>query len=184
MTSTAASLTQEGVHLPVGVGKVSFRTRLEEVPGEIGSDRYVAFFLPPEAEEAGATGRVVGTIDGHPFAAATSPTGDGRHMVYVTVEMRRETGLQAGAEVIVVLEPEIADERPDLDVPDDVRRALAESGLGLDFEQLPWERRRELLEEVAASDGPEERARRVERAMEAIRVEAQPGREEGVSGSS
>jgi hypothetical protein len=166
------------------VGKVSFRTRLEEVRGEVASDRYVAFFLPPEAEEAGATGRVAGTIQGHPFAAATSPTGDGRHMVYVTAEMRRETGLEAGAEVVVVLEPETPDERPELDVPDDVRRALAETGLGLDFEQLPWERRRSLLDDIAASDGPEERARRVEQALEAIRDRGQPGREERVSGSS
>jgi len=57
---------------------------------------------------------------------------------------------------------------PDLDVPADFRRALAQQGLGLDFERLPLSSRRRYVDWV--KHGPDDaRATRIEQAMETVR---------------
>lgn len=59
-------------------------------------------------------------------------------------------------------------QHPDLDVPADFRRALATTGLGLDFERLPLPSRRRYLDWI--KHGPDDaRAARIAQAMESVR---------------
>lgn len=118
----------------------SLKVQLEELGETQDGDMYVGYFLADDLVGLPAPARIKGTIEGNEFVTATAPGDGGRQIVYVPAEMREATGLKPGDEVS--LEFELLETTEELEVPNDLREALAEAGAGLDFEQLSEDDRR------------------------------------------
>lgn len=88
----------------------------------------------------------------------------GRWMMVVNAAMR-EAGLQPGA---VYRCEVVRDDAPrEVDLPDDLSKALADAGVIAGWESMSYTRRRELAGSVAAAKRPETRAKRITLAVAA-----------------
>jgi hypothetical protein len=154
------------VHNRPSVAKHSFRAVMEkagvnpfvEVPRRV-SQAFAAF-------AAHGRVRVAGTIDGHPLHATLVPTRDGNHRLYINGGMRAAAGVQVGDQIRLELRPLRVDE---VDLPDDLARALAKATLRGRFDNLPASHRRELLRSIEDARTTSNRASRIERTLEHLR---------------
>lgn len=108
-----------------------------------------------------------GTISGFSFWASAQPMGDGNHWVTVNREMRAEMELVGDEEVEV--EFTIAGGPPQLDLPEDLRRALdANPGDRTLFDQMSHNHRKEYLRWISEAKRPETRSRRIAVTVEEV----------------
>jgi hypothetical protein len=126
--------------------------------------------VPPEVIEALGSGKrpaVVVTIDGgHSYRSTVGVMG-GQFLVPLSAEHRTASGLTAGQTVTVSLEVDALPRT--VDVPSDLAQALGDAGVRAAFDALSASRRRALVDPVEQAKTPETRARRVEKAVEALR---------------
>jgi hypothetical protein len=146
--------------------------RFEAVLGAGVGDR-PAVVLPAEVAAAmGGRARipVAGTINGIAFRGSTMPLGDGRHCVGFRKDTREEAGgIDVGETVAIEIRRDDAPRTVDL--PEDLAAALAaEPGLRDAFDAMSYTHRREWVEAVEEAKRPETRARRIAKAVAAVRA--------------
>jgi hypothetical protein len=110
---------------------------------------------------------VEGTINSFPFRAALEPNGKGSHWLMVNKTMRDAAG--ADAVDTVTVEITRAAEEPEIRVPMDLRKALADVPLA----QAGWEditpmARRDWIFSISSAKQPDTRRRRIEKACDML----------------
>ncbi len=127
---------------------------------------YVA--VPPAVVDAlGGRGRtpVVATVDGVEYRGSVVPMGSGM-VVGVLKQIRTRLGKEPGDTVAVTL---VVDDEPRwVDVPDDLRAALAEASLQTRFDALSYSHRREYVRWIEEAKRPATRQRRIEQTVERV----------------
>ena len=110
---------------------------------------------------------VRGTIAGVPFRSTPAVYGGVWFMV-VPREVREAAGVEAGDRVRVVIE--IDDQPREVDVPEELARALAaDAAAGSAFDGLSYTHRKEYARWVAEAKREETRTRRVAKSIEMLR---------------
>ena len=109
---------------------------------------------------------VEGTINSFPFRAAIEPDGKGSHWLRVNKPMRDAAGIDGDT---VMVEITRAGEEPEIRVPMDLRRALADDPLA----QAGWEditplARRDWIFSISTAKQAETRTRRIEKACDML----------------
>jgi bacteriocin resistance YdeI/OmpD-like protein len=158
----------------------SLKVRLEEMGRTQDGDAYVGYFLPDDLVGVPPPARIRGSLGSQEFVTATALSDGGRQVVFVPADLREAGGLEIGDEVN--LEFEVMETTEELAVPDDLREALAEAGVGLDFEQLSEDARHRYVRWVRAAHG-DGRSERLQKAVQMIRDREEPPEREP-SGSS
>jgi hypothetical protein len=117
-----------------------------------------------------------GTINGSGFWVSAQPMGDGNHWVTVNRLMRAEMGLVGDEEVEV--EFAIAAGPPELDVPEDLQRALdADPKARVVFSRMSHNHRKEYLRWITEARRADTRSRRIAGMMtEIVATEGKAGR--------
>jgi len=133
---------------------------------------FVTIPFDVEAEFGRKRPKVAATIDGEPYRGTLVRMGGECHMLLVLKEIRARIGKGPGDEVRVTVEP---DEAPRVvPVPDDLAEALAGAGAGAGvratFDALSFTHRREWVGWITEARKAETRARRIERAVAAMRA--------------
>ena len=126
--------------------------------------------LPHEvADELGRRRqRVNGALNGVNFASSTMPMGGGRVCVGIHKAVREAAGVEPGASVDVEIQRD--DSPREVDVPDDLTRALAKDRTAKQaFDALSFTHRKEYAQWVAGAKKQETRDRRLARAVEMLR---------------
>jgi hypothetical protein len=142
-----------------------FRAVIEEARG--GGGAWVQ--VPHSVVEAlGGGGRIPvrATFDHVDYRGSVVSMGDGGMVIGVLKDIRTKLGKSVGDEVLVTLE--LDDTPREVEVPEDLARALAVAGLTDAFAQLSFTRRREIAGGVASAKKPETRQRRIEAAMQEL----------------
>lgn len=118
------------------------------------------------AQVFGSKGRVAvkGTINGFAFRTSIFPQGDGTHCLLVNRAMQAGAKAQAGDIVEVVIEPDTAPRQ--VEVPSDLKRALANNPRAkAAFEKLPYSHRKEYVDWITEAKKPETRAARIDKTV-------------------
>jgi hypothetical protein len=127
--------------------------------------------LPPDVLEALGGGKrfhVRGTLNGIEFASSTMPMGGGRVCLGLHKATRERAGVAPGDAVRLSVERA---ERPPVEVPDELRAALAGDPRAAEaFDGLAHTHRREYAQWVAEAKRPETRARRAAQTLERLRA--------------
>jgi hypothetical protein len=126
--------------------------------------------VPPEALAALGAGKrpaVVVTVAGHTYRTSVGAMG-GRALIPLSAAHRAASGVAADDEVEVTME---LDEQPrEAVIPDEVAAAFAaEPALAEAFRALSSSRQRALVDPITEAKTDETRARRVEKALAALR---------------
>ena len=124
--------------------------------------------IPPEVvDRLGGGGRipVKASFDGHRYRGSIAVYG-GKHVLGVVKSVRRVIGKAVGDAVRVELELD-EDERT-VDVPDDVKAALAAAGLTGRFDAISYTRRRQAVEQIESAKAAETRKRRVDKLIQEL----------------
>ena len=87
-------------------------------------------------------------------------------VIGILKDIRTKLGKAVGEKVLVTLE--LDDIPRDVEVPDDLARALAAAGLTDAFAQLSSTRRREVAGSVASAKKPDTRQRRIDAAVQEL----------------
>jgi Bacteriocin-protection, YdeI or OmpD-Associated/Domain of unknown function (DUF1905) len=120
-----------------------------------------------EALGGGKRFHVRGTLNGIEFASSTMPTGGGGVCLGLHKATRERAGVAPGDSVTLSLE---RTERPEVEVPDELREALAADLQAAEaFDRLAHTHRREYAQWVGEAKRPETRARRVAQTLERLR---------------
>jgi hypothetical protein len=120
-------------------------------------------------EEFGSRGRVSvkGTINGFAFRTSIFPNGDGTHHIMVNKAMQQGAKARPGDMVKMTLERDAAAKT--VEVPPDVKRALAKNKrAAAAFEKLAPSHRREHIRVISEAKKPETRERRIARMIEKL----------------
>ena len=127
---------------------------------------YVA--VPPDVvAELGGRGRipVIATFDGVEYRGSVVSMGSGP-VIGVLKRIRTELGKEPGDRVTVTL---TVDEEPRrVDVPEDLRAALADAHLQERFDALSYSHRREYVQWIEEAKRPATRKRRIEQTVERV----------------
>ena len=108
------------------------------------------------------------TINGYTYRSTVAPMG-GVFMLPVSAEVREHAHVAAGDELEVTVELDAAPR--EVSVPDDLAAALAQdSAAKAAFEKLSYSNKRRHVLSVEDAKTPETRARRVEKAVEALKT--------------
>lgn len=125
--------------------------------------------VPPDVIEALGSGKrpaVVVTVNGGHTYRSTVGVMNEQFLVPLSAEHRSAAGVAAGETVEVSLE---LDTLPRVvDVPEDLASAFEQAGVRAAFDTLSNSRQRALVDPVLAAKAPETRARRVDKAVEAL----------------
>jgi Bacteriocin-protection, YdeI or OmpD-Associated/Domain of unknown function (DUF1905) len=139
---------------------------------ELHGKTATGFEVPPEAvAELGAGRRpaVQVTLNGAHTYASTIATYGGTYLIGVSAANREAAGVAAGDELDVTLEVDHSSR--ETQVPPDLAEALAGAHDALErFEKLTPTQRGYFSESVTSAKSPETRARRVEKAIDALRA--------------
>ncbi|ROQ05097.1 uncharacterized protein DUF1905 [Curtobacterium sp. PhB172] len=126
--------------------------------------------VPPSVIDALGSGKrppVVVTINGGYTYRSTVGVMDEQFLVPLSAEHRESAGVAAGDTVEVTL---VVDTQPRvIDLPDDLAAALQDAGVRAAFDTLSNSRQRALADPVSQAKAPETRARRIAKAVEALR---------------
>ncbi len=124
---------------------------------------YCAVAVPAEITEAlGTKGPVLVMArlnDSEPFQVSLFPVGGGRHYIRIKARIRKQTSTRTGDRVrlrITVLD------RSRVEIPDDLRAALAAEGAQAAFDALPPGKRNFIVRRIDEAAKAETRARRVQ----------------------
>jgi hypothetical protein len=105
--------------------------------------------------------KIKGTLNGEPIRSALVPTGS-RHRLYINDAIRRETGVETGDTVDLVIEPDREEDKPP--TPDLLAKALmANPALKGAWQQLKPSRRREILVSLNSARTPDSLRRQVDK---------------------
>lgn len=152
-------------------GRIEFVTLL--VGGAAGS---LTLPVPKDVSAAlGSRGRVEvkGTLNGRPLQAPAMPDGSGGHTIQLGREQQQLLGARPGDRVRVMLEL-IAQEAP-VEAPPDLNKLLRQNVQARShWEKFSPPQRRAWVEFISASKKPEERARRIQEAVQRIALGKQP----------
>ncbi len=126
--------------------------------------------LPPAASaRLGTRGRIAveGTINGHRFRTSAFPDGKGSHQLMVNAEMRRGAGAEQGHVAHFALRA--ADDEVVVEVPEDLRKALAKrKAAQAQFQAITAKARAEWVRWITTAKRTETRKRRVTTAAERL----------------
>ncbi|MBP6896269.1 MAG: DUF1905 domain-containing protein [Pseudacidovorax sp.] len=124
---------------------------------------YCAVAVPAEITEAlGTKGPVLVMArvnDSEPFQVSLFPVGGGRHYIRIKARIRKQTSARTGDCIrlrITVLD------RSRVEIPDDLRTALAAEGAQAAFDALPPGKRNFIVRRIDEAAKAETRARRVQ----------------------
>ncbi|MFL5737454.1 MAG: YdeI/OmpD-associated family protein [Actinomycetota bacterium] len=142
--------------------RVRFKAELRE--SRAGSGGHLIEVPDDVVEKVGGKGRIPVrvTFDGVPCRGSIVRY-DGSTMIGVTKAVMAEAGASVGDTLTVVAEND--DAPREVDVPEDLSKALRSKRLTKAWEELSFTRRRELASAVAGAKRPETRQRRVDQAV-------------------
>jgi Bacteriocin-protection, YdeI or OmpD-Associated/Domain of unknown function (DUF1905) len=110
---------------------------------------------------------VVVTVGGYSYRSTVAAY-NGTYMLPLAAEHREAAGVAAGQEVVVDLE--VDDAPREVQVPDDLARALAaDSATQAVFDQLSYSNKRRIVLSVEGAKTAETRARRIDKALADLR---------------
>jgi len=144
------------------VARARFKAELRE--SRSGSGGHLIEVSDDVVEKLGGKGRIPVrvTFDGVPYRGSIVRYA-GTTMIGVTKAVIAEAGVSVGDMLEVVAE---TDDAPrEVDVPEDLSKALRAAKLMKAWEELSFTRRRELASAVAEAKRPETRQRRVDQAV-------------------
>jgi hypothetical protein len=143
-----------------------FRGQIEEAAGGGGTWVQVPRSV---VEELGGVGRIPvrATFDGVPYRGSVVSMGDGGMVIGILKAIRTQLHKAVGEEVHVTLERD--DSPREVDVPEDLAKALEVAGVAEAFGALSFTRRREIATGVVAAKRPETRQRRIEAAVQELK---------------
>jgi hypothetical protein len=148
---------------PAAGQKLSFHAVLEDWAE--GMD-YCAVRVPAEITEAlGTKGPVLVLArvnDSEPFQVSLFPVGGGQHWIRIKAKVRRETNTRTGDRIrirITVLD------RSDVEIPDDLVKALRAEGVEQAFQSLPPGKQNFIIRRIDEAAKPETRERRIQEAV-------------------
>lgn len=125
--------------------------------------------VPPDRlAELGGSKRppVVVDVNGYVYRSTIGSMG-GRAMLALAKAHRDASGLKAGDPVTVTLELEVGDR--EVDVPHELRVALASAGLSDQFASLSYSKRKNLALRISEAKSQATRDRRIQAALDAAR---------------
>jgi hypothetical protein len=135
----------------------------------LGGKTATGLQVPDEVVAALGTGRrppVVVTVGGYSYRSTVAPMG-GAFWIPLAAEHREAAGVQAGAEVDVVVELDTAPR--EVALPDDLAAALDDDVRAF-FDGLAPSHRKEWVRWVEEAKKPETRAARIEKTVESLRA--------------
>lgn len=110
---------------------------------------------------------VVVTIGGYSYRSTVAAY-NGTYMLPLAAEHREAAGVAAGQEVVVDLE--VDDAPREVQVPEDLARALAADGVTqAAFDRLSYSNKRRIVLSVEGAKAAETRARRIDKALTELR---------------
>jgi hypothetical protein len=135
----------------------------------VAADRGGAYVAVPSAvvDALGGRGRtpVLATFDGVEYRGSVVAMGSGM-VIGVLKQIRARLGKEPGDTIAVTLVVDDAPRR--VDVPDDLRAALAEANLQSRFDALSYSHRREYVQWIEEAKRPATRQRRIEQTVERV----------------
>lgn len=140
-----------------------FDADLELHPTDGGVFLFVPFNVPEVFGQRGQV-HVRGTLDGFPFRLPLVLDEDGHHILQVNKQLRNTIGKTWGMPVHVTMTPDT--DEPSFTIPDDLARALEQTGLRPKFDQLAYPHRREYAQWVERAKKPEARQQRIREVLE------------------
>lgn len=150
--------------------KLSFNSTLEN--WEKGMD-YCAIPVPAKITEALGTHAavlVMASINGcEPFQVSLFPVGGGKHYIRVRKKVREQAGIKEGDKVIVQI---TVQDRADLDLPDDLVKALKAEEALEEFNALTPGKKNYEVRKINNASKPETRKKRINEAIELAFKEA------------
>lgn len=127
---------------------------------------YCAVAVPAKITEAlGTKGAVLVLArvnDSAPFQVSLFPVGGGQHYIRIKAKVRQETKTKTGDRIrvrITVLD------RSDVQIPDDLMKALQAEGVDKAFQSLPPGKQNFIIRRIDEAARPETRERRIQDAV-------------------
>ena len=108
------------------------------------------------------------SVDGHRFRSTIAVYG-GVHMMVFNATMRRETGYKAGDRILITLERDT--EIRKVELPADVKNALAASGVLSIYEKYSYSHQKEVMDWINDAKKTETRQRRIARQVEKLKAD-------------
>jgi hypothetical protein len=126
--------------------------------------------VPPsviDALGAGQRPRVVIKLNGYSYVSTVGKMG-GKHMISLSAEHRKASGLAGGDGVEVCLS--IAEGEPTLSIPEELQKSLSDANLTSAFDSAAPSRRKEWVRGVLEAKAPETRDRRMAKIVSELRA--------------
>jgi hypothetical protein len=150
--------------------KLSFESKLEN--WEKGMD-YCAIAVPSKITAAlGTTAAVLvmATINGcEPFQVSLFPVGGGKHYIRVRKKVREQAGIKEGDKVKVQI---VVQDRADIDLPDDLVKALKAEDAVKEFNAMTPGKKNYEIRKINDASKPETRKKRIAEAIQLAFKEA------------
>jgi hypothetical protein len=136
-------------------------TAIIEKPNDGMDTAYVS--IPYNVEETyGTRGqvKVKAKFDGHPYRGVLANMGTGCHLIMLRKDVRAAIGKQVGDKVNVEIEPDL--EERIVDIPDDLKKALAKSKKAQTFfDSLAYTNKKEYALWISSAKREETRQKRL-----------------------
>ena len=145
--------------------KYRFKAKIHDAKG---GGAYVLFPFDVE-KEFGSKGRIAvkATFNGVPYSGSLVKYGDPLHMLPMLKAIREQTGTQPGDTVDVEVWKD--DTVRALEIPVQLRDAMAKHGVTATFERLSYTHRKEYCRWISEAKKEETRLRRLEQAVEMLK---------------
>jgi bifunctional DNA-binding transcriptional regulator/antitoxin component of YhaV-PrlF toxin-antitoxin module len=132
-----------------------------------GGGTYVLFPYSTE-EKFGIKGRVPvkATIDGEPYRGSLIKYGNPLHMLLVRKDIREKTGKKAGDMIDVTIEQD--SEKREIEIPEDLTKALKANKLETIFLKMSYSHQREYMLWIESAKKAETRENRIVKSIEKL----------------